>query len=300
MLYALETNGLGKRYRHRWALHDCTVQLPTGRIAGLVGLNGAGKTTLMHLATGLITPDAGSLRIYGETPSSNSRSFLAQIGFVPQERALYPDFSVRDMLTLGQKLSVNWDQVRANTLLSHLKISPKQGVRKLSGGQQAQLALIMALSKKPKLLLLDEPLTNVDPLARREYMKILMEMAAEQNVTILISSHIVSDLEPICDYLIMLSSSRVLLAEDTETLLKKHTRLIVPEQYAANLTEQHTVVQRSHTGRQTSLLLRLNTALIADPSWQVIEISLEDVILAYLEQQSAPVNTVTPEKQEVL
>jgi ABC-2 type transport system ATP-binding protein len=298
MNYALETKGLGKRYRQNWALQDCDLQLPIGRVAGLVGLNGAGKTTLMRLAAGLITPTTGSLRVCDKTPSPNDRSFLSSIGFVPQERTLYPDFTVHDMFTLGRKLNANWDRTLADQLLDSLNVSQKQRVGKLSGGQQAQLALVMALAKKPALLLLDEPLANVDPVARREFMKILMKAATEKGITIFISSHIITELEPICDYLVILSSPKILLADDIERLLNTHKRLIVPEQDVA-FVEEHIVLHRSQTGRQLSLLLRLNSPLLKSPSWQEVEITLEDIVLAYLEQQSLTTKQTMAEKLEV-
>jgi ABC-2 type transport system ATP-binding protein len=295
----LETQGLGKRYRNGWALQECTLHLPKGRVVGLIGLNGAGKTTFMRLAAGLLIPDAGSLRVCGETPAPNSRAFLANIGFVPQEHGLYLDFSVREMLTLGRKLNKRWDETLVKRSLDRLHISPQHKVGKLSGGQRAQLALVLAMAKQPQLLLLDEPLANVDPLARREFMKMLMEMAVEQEVTILISSHILSDLENTCDYLIILSSSRVLLAEDSEQLLAMHKRVIVPGEHVALLTAQHVVIQSSQSGRSSSLLLRLNGPLVAEPNWQIKDITLEDITLAYLELPAESLAHVAPTKQEV-
>lgn len=298
MNYALETHGLGKRYRRNWALQDCDLQLPLGRVAGLVGLNGAGKTTLMRLAAGLITPTTGSLRVCGKTPSPNDHSFLSSIGFMPQERILYREFTVHDMFILGRRLNTHWDQTLANRLLDSLNVSQKHRVGKLSGGQQAQLALVMALAKKPALLLLDEPLANVDPVARREFMKILMETRTEEDVTIFISSHIITDLEPICDYLVILSSSKILLANDSERLLSTHKRLIVPEQDAA-LLQEHVVLQRSQTGRQLSVLLQLRSPLLKQPSWQEVKMTLEDLVLAYLEQRPLTPEQTTPEQLEV-
>jgi ABC-2 type transport system ATP-binding protein len=299
MSTVLETQGLGKRYRRGWALQECTLNLPKGRVVGLIGLNGAGKTTFMRLATGLLKPDAGSLHVCGEVPAPNSRAFLTNIGFVPQERSLYPDFSVRDMLTLGYKLNVRWDKALVENLLQRLHISHQQKVGKLSSGQQAQLALVLAMAKKPQLLLLDEPLANVDPLARREFMKMLMELAAEQEVTIVISSHVLSDLESTCDYIVILSSSRVLLAEDTDRLLLIHKHVTVPEESVAALTAQHVVIKSTQHNRFTSCLVRLNGPLAIEPNWQIKDITLEDITLAYLELQSEFVLPSAPATQEV-
>ena len=226
MISALETTHLGKRYGKDWALRDCTFKLPIGRVAGLVGPNGAGKTTLLHLAVGLLEPSCGSVQVFGETP----RSTLPRVGFVAQDRPLYRSFSVRDMLALGQKLNPHWDMDLARERLEHLAIPLNRPTGKLSGGQQAQVALVMALAKRPEMLILDEPIANLDPLARYEFQQTLMDAVAQDGLTVLFSSHLIADLDRVCDYLIILSASQVQLASDIEPLLATHKRLIGPRE----------------------------------------------------------------------
>lgn len=299
MTPALETNGLGKRYGRHWVLQDCNLHVPAGSVTGLVGLNGAGKTTLMHLAVGLIAPDGGRIQVLDESPSHPSKSFLARIGFVAQERPLYRHFSVKEMLTLGEKLNPRWDNGIARTSLERLHIPLTATVGKLSGGQQAQVALILALAKNPQLLLLDEPFANVDPLARLEFLKILMEAVATTEMTVLLSSHLISDLDKVCDYLIVLSTARVQIEGEIETLLTTHKLLIGPRERAESITRTHTVLQANYTGRQCRLLVRINSP-ITDPAWQVQDVTLEAIVLAYLALPTASPQQQTQSEQEVL
>ena len=286
MSNALETERLGKRYGRTWALRDCTVQLPAGRVAALVGPNGAGKTTLLHLAVGLLEPSAGRVEIFGRSPRAQPKKVLPRIGFVAQDHPLYRGFSVADMLTLGRKLNPRWEQAVATTRLSRLEIPLDRPIGKLSGGQQAQVALAMALAKSPELILLDEPLASLDPLARREFLRVLMGATAESGLTVLLSSHIIGDLERVCDYLIILSASRVQLAGDIEEIVRSHKRLVGPRVDPAAVASVHNVVEASHTERQTTLLVRVNGHLF-DPSWEVQDVTLEDIVLAYLGQSAA-------------
>ncbi len=283
MINALEANQLGKCYGKHWALRNCTLHIPQGCIAGLVGLNGAGKTTLLHLAVGLLKPTEGTLDVLGIS-SQNTASLLSHIGFVSQERSLYRYFTVGDTLTMGKKLNPRWDETRAHKLLERLKLPWKQVIGKLSGGQQAQIALVMALAKRPEILFLDEPFAHVDPLVKRELTTILMETAVEQPLTIVVSSHIVSDLENICDYFIILTPSQVKLAESTEQMGALHKRLIGPREGFESIARSHAVIQASHTGRQSIALVR-TTLPITDPAWQIKDVSLEDIVLAYLASQ---------------
>ncbi len=280
MINALETHQLGKRYGKHWALRNCTLHIPQGCIAGLVGLNGAGKTTLLHLAVGLSKPTEGTIDVLG-TSSRNAATLLPHIGFVSQERSLYRHFTVDDTLTMGGKLNPRWDATHAHTLLTRLKLPRKQVVGKLSGGQQAQIALVMALAKRPEILFLDEPFAHVDPLAKRELSKILMEAAVEQPLTMVVSSHSVSDLENICDYFIILTPSQVELAASIEQIGDLHKRLTGPREGFASIAQSHTVIQASHIGRQSIALVRTMLP-ITDPAWQVEDVSLEDIVLAYL------------------
>jgi ABC-type multidrug transport system ATPase subunit len=283
---ALETDQLGKRYGDTWALRDCSLRLPTGRVAALVGPNGAGKSTLLHLAVGLLRPDAGSVRVFGETPYDNTDA-LAEIGFVAQDTPLYRDFTPAELITMGAKLNRRWDATVARTRLADLGIPPNKRVGKLSGGQRAQVALALALAKQPRLLLLDEPVASLDPLARREFLQALMGSVADSGTTVLLSSHLLADLERVCDYLIVLVDSRVRVAGEVEQLLATHHRLSGPRRDPARLpTDQH-VVAASHTDRQTTLIVRTD-APIHDPAWAVSQLSLEDLVLAYMGKPTDP------------
>ena len=278
---AIETAGLGKRYKRAWALQDCTLHLPTGRIAALVGPNGAGKTTLLHLAVGLLAPDAGSVRVFGQDPYGNIAA-LAEIGFVAQDNPLYRDFTARELITLGGKLNRNWDAALARTRLSDLGIAPNLAVGKLSGGQRAQVALTLALAKRPRLLLLDEPIAALDPLARHEFMQALMGAVAETGTTVLLSSHLLADLERACDYLIVLQTARVQLSGPVDDLLEGHRTLIGPRTEADQIPGVAEVIRVSHTDRQSTLLARMDGAGPDNPAWTVRDVTLEDLVLAYL------------------
>jgi ABC-2 type transport system ATP-binding protein len=278
---AIETAGLGKRYKRAWALQDCTLHLPTGRIAALVGPNGAGKTTLLHLAVGLLAPDAGSVRVFGQNPYGNTAA-LAEIGFVAQDNPLYRDFTARELITLGGKLNRNWDGALARTRLSDLGIAPNLAVGKLSGGQRAQVALTLALAKRPRLLLLDEPIAALDPLARHEFMQALMGAVAETGTTVLLSSHLLADLERACDYLIVLQTARVQLSGPVDDLLEGHRTLIGPRTEADLIPGVAEVIRVSHTDRQSTLLARMDGAGPDNPAWTVRDVTLEDLVLAYL------------------
>jgi ABC-2 type transport system ATP-binding protein len=277
---ALEAEGLGKRYGRSWALRECTVQLPVGRIAALVGPNGAGKTTLLHLAVGLLRPDEGSVRVLGRDPRQGM-SALADIGFVAQDTPLYRDFTAAELITMGGKLNQRWDSVLAHDRLAQLRIDARKPVGKLSGGQQAQVALALALAKRPRLLLLDEPIASLDPLARHEFMQALMGAVGETDTTVLLSSHLLADLERACDYLILLRSAHIQLAGPVETLLAEHRTLIGPRTDSSTIPGVTRVIRASHTDRQSTLVVRMDR-LVDDPSWTVHEVTLEDLVLAYL------------------
>jgi ABC-2 type transport system ATP-binding protein len=278
---AIETAGLGKRYKRAWALQDCTLHLPTGRIAALVGPNGAGKTTLLHLAVGLLAPDAGSVRVFGQDPRGNTKA-LAEIGFVAQDTPLYRDFTAQELITMGGKLNRTWDVALARTRLSDLGIAPNLPVGKLSGGQRAQVALALALAKRPRLLLLDEPIAALDPLARHAFMQALMGAVAETGTTVLLSSHMLADLERACDYLIVLQTAHVQLSDPVDELLEGHRTLVGPRTETDQIPGVVEVIRASHTDRQTTLLARTDGTMPADPAWSVHDVTLEDLVLAYL------------------
>jgi len=205
---ALEASSLSRRYGSAWALRDCSLSLPTARVIALVGPNGAGKTTLLHLATGLLQPTSGSIHVLGELPGANPE-ILGRVGFVAQEMPLYGNFTVAEMLRFGEQLNPTWDQQLAVSRVESLSIPLSQKVGTLSGGQRGQVSLAIALAKRPELLLLDEPLASLDPRARRDFLAALMESVAEHGVSVVLSSHLISDLERVCDHLVVLRNGRV-------------------------------------------------------------------------------------------
>ena len=280
MTVALESRALTKQYGRKKALSDCDLSLPAGRIAGLVGPNGAGKTTLIHLAVGLIAPTSGTIEVLGESPAS-SPAQLARVGFVAQEAPAYSGLSVADHMKLGARLNPGWDAQLAGRRISDLGLDPRQKAGKLSGGQRAQLALTLAIAKRPEFLILDEPVASLDPLARREFLQGLMEATVEHELSVLISSHLVADLERVCDYLIVLHDSRVQICGDVDDLLTTHRLLTGPRRDSANLPAEWQVISASHTDRQSTLMIR-SAEPVSDAGWTVAEVSMEDLVLAYM------------------
>jgi ABC-2 type transport system ATP-binding protein len=263
------------------ALRDCSVTVAAGSVAALVGPTGAGKTTLLHLAVGLTAATTGSVRVLGYSAREQSARLLPRVGFVAQEHPLYGRFRIDEMLRAGRKLNPSWDDALARSRLARLRIPLEQKVGTLSGGQQAQVSLTLALAKRPELLVLDEPVAALDPLARREFLQSLMEAVADGGLTVLLSSHIVADLERVCDYLILLAGSHVQLAAPIEDIVAQHRVLSGPRSDPATVARVHSVVQASHTSRQTTLVVRANGHLY-DARWQVDELGLEEIVLAYL------------------
>jgi ABC-2 type transport system ATP-binding protein len=293
MTAVLETRGLGKRYRRRWALSDCTLRVPAGHVVGLVGPNGAGKTTLLNLAVGLLAPTTGTVEVLGGTPAS-SEAQLAKVGFVAQDTPTYAGLSIADHLRFGAHLNPGWDRDVAERRIEGLGLDRAQKAGKLSGGQRAQLALTLAIAKRPEVLILDEPIASLDPLARREFLQTLMEVTAEHELSVVMSSHLVSDLERICDYLIVLVASKVQVAGDVETLLASHYQVTGPLMDEAALPADWQVISASHTNRQSTLLVR-SEAPIAEPGLSVDQIGLEDLVLAYMSYANRrPVRDAAP------
>jgi ABC-2 type transport system ATP-binding protein len=280
----IEAGGLGKRYRRTWALRDCTLTIPAGCVVGLVGPNGAGKTTLLQLATGLLKPTCGTIRVLGDPPAA-SPAQLARVGFVAQDTPVYARMRVADHLRMGAWLNPGWDDVLAQRRIGQLGLDPKQRAGSLSGGQRAQLALTLALAKRPELLLLDEPVASLDPLARREFLRSLMEAVAEHGTSVVMSSHLVADLERVCDYLIVLVASRVRVTGEVTALLASHRRLSGPRRDPATLPAGQDVIEESHTDKQSVLLIRTSEP-VHDPAWTVTPVSLEDLVIAYMSPAS--------------
>jgi ABC-2 type transport system ATP-binding protein len=276
---ALEASSLSRRYGSTWALRDCSLSLPTARVIALVGPNGAGKTTLLHLATGLLQPTSGSIHVLEELPGANPE-ILGRVGFVAQEMPLYRNFTVAEMLRFGEQLNPTWDQQLAMSRVESLSIPLSQKVGTLSGGQRGQVSLAIALAKRPELLLLDEPLASLDPLARRDFLAALMESVAEHGVSVVLSSHLISDLERVCDHLVVLRNGRVAVDGGIGELVRSH-RLVSGPRHAGALTGMGEVIDRTDTDRQTVALVRMGGPIL-DPTWVVREVDLEEMVLGYL------------------
>lgn len=284
---------LGKRYGGRWALTGCDLDIPAGHVVGLVGPNGAGKTTLLNLVTGLLAPSAGTLSVLGGKPGHDAAQ-LARVGYVAQDTPTYAHLSVADHLRLGRHLNPGWDDELARRRVGKLGLDPRSRAGRLSGGQRAQLALTLGVAKRPQLLVLDEPVAPLDPFARREFLQSLMEAAVEWELSVILSSHLVSDLERTCDYLVLLDRGQVRLAGPLDEVMASHRRLTGPRADPSRLPQDQHVINASHTDRQSTYVVRTDHP-IHDPSWAVSELGLEDLVLAYLtpaSSDSAPAREV--------
>lgn len=279
MTAALEVQGLGRRYRTRWGLRHCDLSVPVGSVTGLVGPNGAGKTTLLRMAAGLARPTEGTVTVFGTPVHPNGTEHLNRIGYFDQIHPLYRRFRVREMLAVGRRLNPQWDDEAAHRWIDELGIPLGARVRQLSGGQQAQVALAVCLAKRADLLLLDEPLASLDPLARMRLLQVLMGTVADRETTVLLSSHIISELEPVCDQLIILSASTVQVASPIDDLLAEHRLLVGPAGDPPGV-DGH-VISTTRTPRQTTVLVRGSTVPIP-AGWEVLEPDLEEVVVAYL------------------
>jgi ABC-2 type transport system ATP-binding protein len=281
----LEAYGVGKRYGKSWALRDCTVSVPSGRVVALVGPNGAGKSTLLNIAVGLSTPTEGDVVVLGDAAPGSSTA-LDRIAFVAQDTPLYANLSVADTLRLVRSVSHRWDEADARRRLAGLGIPLGRKVGKLSGGQHSQVALAVALARHPELLILDEPLARLDPLARHDFMATLMSSVAEEGVSVLLSSHVVSELERVCDYLIVLASGRVQVAGDVDDLIGTHHVLTGPATQADAVRASYDVVLERRAERQSVLLVR-GAGLQSPLGWQLAPTNLEELVLSYLRAPDA-------------
>jgi len=284
---ALEASGLGKRFGSTWALRDCGLSVPEGHVVALVGPNGSGKTTLLHLAVGLATPTTGRVRVQGGL-AAGSLEALERVAFVAQDTALYPSLSVADMLHLARNLNADFDSARAEARIAELDIPSARKVGKLSGGQRAQVALTLALAKRPRLLILDEPLSSLDPLARHDFTAALMTAVAEDGISVIFSSHVVSELERVCDYLVVLASGRVQVAGEVDDLLTSHQLYTGPAAQADRLAAALPVVRDRRAEAQAHLLVRTGGRRAEVPTgWEAHEVGLEEMVLAYLRDPGA-------------
>ncbi|SES21488.1 ABC-2 type transport system ATP-binding protein [Streptomyces sp. yr375] len=302
---AMAATALGKRFGRRggWALRECTFHLPAGRVCAVVGPNGAGKSTLLALAAGLLAPTEGHLTVLGTDPASAR----ARVGYVAQDKPLYPQLTVAETLLVGADLNPGrWDAETAERIVSAGDLDRTKKIRALSGGQRTRVALALALAKQPELLLLDEPMADLDPLARHELMGTLMARAAQYGTTIVMSSHVVAELEDSCDHLLLVGDGRIRLAGELDDLLAAHARVSAPAEAAvpdqgqapAQALAPHTVVESRVTGRQLTALVRPAGPL--GDGWRTSTPSLEELVLAYLRNpQAAPLTPVAPEEAAV-
>ncbi|MFD5396791.1 ABC transporter ATP-binding protein [Streptomyces sp. NPDC127097] len=286
--WAIEAEGLGKKYLRGWALRDCSFRLPAGHICALVGPNGAGKSTFLGTATRLVQPTTGTLKLFG-VPVTDP-AVLPRIAFLAQDKPLYPRFTVAETLRLGRELNPRWDQALAERIVRSGKVPLSARIGTLSGGQRTRVAFALAFGKRPELLLLDEPMSDLDPLARHELSGLLVAEAAEHGTTVLMSSHMLSEIEVMCDYLVVLAEGRLRMAGQTDDLIPAHLLVTgvaegddgVPEE----LRRHHTVVESRVSGRQFSALVRSGGPF--SDSWEVLSPSMEEVLLAYLRSPDAP------------
>jgi ABC-2 type transport system ATP-binding protein len=297
MSAVLHAQALGKRYGRREALAECTLEIPTGHVVGLVGPNGAGKTTLLKIACGMLAPTTGRIEVLGQQPAAGPAQ-LARVGYVAQGTPTYPNLSVADHLTFGARMNPRWDQRLAQDRIEQLELPLRQKAGKLSGGQRAQLALTVAVAKRPELLILDEPVASLDPLARRGFLRHLMESVAENDTSVILSSHLVSDLERVCDYLIVLVSSRVQLAGETEDLLAQHYRIVCTRREASDLPAGIDVIWAEHSDRQSTFFVRGQTESSPAGDWSAEHLSLEDLVLTYMERAADPGHRTTTHTTE--
>lgn len=282
---SVETFGLGKSYRGNWALRDCTIAVPMGRIVALVGSNGAGKTTLLHCAVGLVAPTTGQIAVLGNLAAGTPEA-LERVAFVAQEAPLYRHISVRAMLSVARNMNQRFDGAQAQKRLRSLDIPLDRKVGKLSGGQQAQLALTLAFARHPSLLVLDEPLARLDPVARHDVMALVMAAVAEEGLSVIFSSHVISELERVADYLILLARGHVQMAGVIDDLLAEHALLSGPADDAERVVRQFPVVQSQMAARRAQLLVQIRKPTDVPSGWELDTASLDELVLGYLREPS--------------
>lgn len=269
---ALEANGLSKRYRARgpWALHEVDLAIAQGGIVGLVGPNGAGKSTLLRIWMGFERPTQGSVSVRGVDPIGRPGETIPHLGYIPQTPALYRDLSVGDHLALAAHYRARtFDRPWAEQRLVRLRIDLAERVGALSGGQSAQVSLAIAIALRAEVLLLDEPLAHLDPLARREFLTTLVDDVQTTGATAVLSSHLISDIEMACDRLIVLANGRTLLADSVSHARSSHRVVASAAAGAADVVS-------ALPGRAGVLVRTDGTAGPGNPA------TLEEVVIAYL------------------
>ncbi|MET7435161.1 MULTISPECIES: ABC transporter ATP-binding protein [Streptomyces] len=286
---AIEAYAVGKRHRRGWALKDCSFRLPAGRICGLVGPNGAGKTTLMGIAADLVDPTTGSVRVFGAVPGSEEAH--RRTAFLAQDKPLYRRFTVAETLRLGRELNPGWDQRAAENIVRAGNVPFEARIGTLSGGQRTRVAFAVAFGKRPDLLMLDEPMSDLDPLVRHELMGALMAEAAEHGTTVLMSTHMLAELENVCDYLLVIADGGLRLAGEVDELRTAHARLTATFKEsgpagAGTSLARHTVVESRTDGHRITALVR--PAGPVDAVWQSETPGLEELLLAYLRSPQVP------------
>ncbi|AOS65297.1 ABC transporter ATP-binding protein [Actinoalloteichus hymeniacidonis] len=296
MTTVVEATGLSKKFRGTWALRDVDLTVPKGAVLGLVGPNGAGKTTLMNLIVDLLEPTSGELSLFGQ-PVKHPE-LRERVGYLAQDHPLYRDFTIAEMLRAGRTLNKRWDQEWAQSRVDTLGLPQRKRIRALSGGQQAQIALTVALAAKPDLLVLDEPVAAMDPLARREFMGVLMEEVAERETTVILSSHVVSELERACDHIAVLTGGSIRVAASVEELLAEHVLITCSRNEADRLGDIHQLIDRTDDEQHTTALLRVGTSgelsvgsdEQSGPAQQARP-SLEELVIGYLRGKDTAVAT---------
>jgi ABC-2 type transport system ATP-binding protein len=283
----IETHGLGRRYGATWALQECTLEIEAGHLTALVGPNGAGKTTLLNLVMGLSRPSAGDLTVLGGL-RPGSLDALDGIGFVAQDMPVYRGFSVADMVNLTKNLNLSFDGAFAHRRLAELGIDPRKKAGQLSGGQRAQLALTLALARHPRLLVLDEPTAALDPLARHDFMATVMGAMADDGISVVLSSHLLAELERVADHLVLMFAGKVRVHGTVDELLACH-RLVTTRSGPASPPADWEVVESHEAGAQTQRLVRLPDAAAALPAGAAVRaVGIEELAMAYLRTGAHP------------
>ncbi len=280
----LVADGLGKRFRRDWALRDLTLTIPKGAVVGLAGPNAAGKSTLLSLAAGVLAPSEGSISVLGADPL-RTPEILGEVGYVAQGAPLYRSFRVEDTIEFARRTNSRWDREIAVELLTRIDSRAKVGA--LSAGERARLALALALGKRPRLVLLDEPFASLDPLAARELLQLLMDGVAELGATVVVASHVVADIQRVCDHIVLLTGGCVRLEGDVEELLESHRLLTGPRRPLGSIRGVREVVRERYSGRQLTMLVTTDGPIV-DPSWTVDPVSLEELLLAYMAPERMP------------